>query len=148
MLKRAAIWLGGAALLAATLIDTLAVICRHIGWPITGSIEAMQAVVLVAGSLGLVIATWEDSHARVGLVVERLSAGARRVADWLSEVATLAFVVALLIGSIWLAADLWPGHEQSELLGVPWAVLRAIANISLGAVALLLVLRLAGSRKS
>ena len=148
MLKRAAIWIGGAALLAATLIDTLAVICRHIGWPITGSIEVMQAAVLVAGSLGLVIATWEDSHARVRLVVERLSENGRRVADWLSEVATLAFVLALLTGSVWLAADLWNGHEQSELLGVPWALLRAIANICLAAVALLLVLRLTGSRKS
>ena len=148
MLKRAAIWIGGGALLAATLIDTLAVICRHIGWPINGSIEAMQAVVLVAGSLGLVIATWEDSHARVGLLVERLSAGGRRVADWLSEVATLAFVLALLVGSVWLSADLWNGHEQSELLGVPWALLRVIANLSLAAVAVLLLLRIAGRRGS
>ena len=43
---KAAIWLGGIALLAATAIDTLAVIGRHLGIPVTGSIELMQAAVL------------------------------------------------------------------------------------------------------
>ena len=35
---------------------------------------------------------------------------------------------ALLAGSVWLAADLWDGYERSELLGVPWKLLRLIAN--------------------
>lgn len=136
------IWIGGLALLAATLVDTFAVIGRHIGLPLTGSIELMQAVVLVSGSIGLVVATWDLSHARVRIVVERLSPAARRVADVLSDLLTLAFVLALLAGSVWLSADLWNGHEQSELVGVPWLVLRLIANVCLFACAVLLAARL------
>lgn len=140
--KTVVIWIGGLALLAATLVDTLAVIGRHVGLPITGSIELMQAIVLVSGSVGLVIATWDNSHARVRIVVERLSAASRRVADVVSDLLTLAFVLALLAGSAWLSADLWHGYEQSELVGVPWSALRLIANVCLLACAVLLALRL------
>ena len=144
MVKTLAIWLGGLALLAATLTDTLAVICRHLGFPINGSIELMQAIVLVSGSIALIMATWEDTHARVHLLTERMGPALRRLADWLSDLTTLLFLIALLWGSLWLAADLWHGHEQSELLGVPWQALRVIANAGLVVTCLLLVLRLAG----
>ncbi len=140
-LTRIGIWAGGIALLAATAIDTVAVIGRHIGLPLTGSIELMQAAVLVSGVLGIVFATLDDAHARVKLVVERLPARWRGLADRASDALTLAFVLALLAGSLWLSADLWGGHEQSELIGVPWAGLRLVANIGLAAAALILLLR-------
>ena len=140
--KTLVIWIGGLALLAATLVDTFAVIGRHVGLPLHGSIELMQAIVLVSGSVGLVVATWDLSHARVRIVVERLSPAARRVADLFSDLLTLAFVLALLAGSVWIMADLWDGHEQSELIGVPWLALRLIANVCLLACAVLLTLRL------
>ncbi len=144
MSARILIIIGGLALLAATFVDTIAVILRHVGFPISGSIEAMQAVVLVSGAIGLVMSTWEDSHARVKLLVDRLPPARRGLADLLSNLLTLAFILALLTGSVWLAADLWGGHEQSELLGVPWAALRLIANVCLGMVVVLLMLRMAG----
>ncbi|QZH74263.1 MAG: TRAP transporter small permease subunit [Erythrobacter sp.] len=139
MLKNTVIWIGGLALLAATLVDTLAVIGRNVGLPVPGSIELMQAIVLVSAAIGIVIATWEDSHARVRLVVERLGAGGRRLADLASDLLSLLFVIALLAGSVWLAIDLWYGHEQSEIVGIPWAVLRIIANVCLAGCAALLV---------
>src|SRR5690606_16773026 len=69
---RLLVWAGGVALLFATVIDTIAVIGRHIGLPLAGSIELMQAAVLVSGAVGLLVATIEQSHARVHLLVERL----------------------------------------------------------------------------
>ena len=142
MVKRTMIWIGGAALLAATLTDFLAVICRHIGWPINGSIELMQGIVLLSGSLSLLMATWEDVHARVHLLTDRMAPALRRVADLLSDLSFLALLLALLGGSGWLAVELWGGHEQSELLGVPWRLLRLIANAALAGTAVLVVLRL------
>ena len=138
-MKTVVIWIGGAALLAATFTDTIAVIGRHVGMPLPGSIELMQAVVLVSSAIGMVIATWEDSHARVRLLVDRLGRASRAIADRLSDAMTFIFVLALLAGSFWLSADLWDGYEQSEVVGVPWSVLRLIANLCLAAIALILL---------
>ena len=123
--------IGGIALLAATAVDTLAVIGRYVGAPIQGSIELMQAVVLVSGIIALLVSTVENSHARVKLVVSRLSPRQRLLADRLSDLLTLLFMAALLAGSSWIAWDLRNAHEQSELLGIPWMALRLIAGLVL-----------------
>ncbi len=146
--QRVLVWIGGIALLAATFIDTIAVIGRHIGLPLTGSIELMQAMVLVSSGIGVIIATLESSHARVRLVVDRLGPRLRSVADRLSDALTLVVVLCLLAGSVWLAADLWHAHERSELLGVPWALLRLIANACLLATALILAVRIVRGTRS
>ena len=137
---------GGLALLVATAIDTVAVIGRNIGLPLTGSIELMQAAVLVSGGIGLVIATVEQSHARVRLLVDRLSPRWRVLADRGSDALTLLFFLALLAGSVWLSADLWNAHEQSEVTGVPWRLLRLIANACLLATSILLLFRIVRGR--
>lgn len=137
----ALIWVGGCALLGATLVDTVAVIGRNVGLPFTGSIEVMQALVLLSGGLGLVIATLHQTHAQVRLVVDRLNPVARNVADRLSDLMTFLFLLALLVGSGWLALDLWDGHEQSEWLQIPWAALRMIANACLLAAAGIVLVR-------
>lgn len=130
-LKRAIIWTGGIALLAATLIDTVAVIGRHVSLPLIGSIELMQAAVLVSGSIAILVATMEGTHARVKLVVDRLGPGKRRLADRFSDLLTLAFFAAILAGTGWLAWDLRKAHEVSELLGVPWSAMRLVAGLCL-----------------
>jgi TRAP-type transport system small permease protein len=131
-LRRLAVWIGGAALIAATTIDTLAVIGRNIGLPVLGSIELVQAAVLVSGIFGLIFATAGDDHARVRILTDR-HARAGALADVLGPLSMALFFAALLTGSVWLAADLWNGHERSELLGVSWRVLRLIANFGLAA---------------
>ena len=141
------VWIGGLALLAATAIDTLAVIGRHVGLPLTGSIELMQAVVLVSGAIGLVIATVEQSHARVRLLIQHLGGAMSGLADRLSDGLSLLFFLALLAGSGWIAFELWSGHEQSELVGVPWRVLRLIANLCLLAACAVLLRRVFASRQ-
>lgn len=125
------IWTGGAALLAAALTDTLAVIGRHVGLPLHGSIEIVQAAILLSGGLALFVATVEFSHARVRLLTDRLPAAfaqaMRRVA---AAMGALCFAL-VLCGSVWIAADLWNGHEVSELLGIPYRVLRIVGNACL-----------------
>ena len=146
---RLIIWTGGLALLAATAIDTFAVIGRHVGLPIPGSIEMMQAVVLVSGVIAMLVATIENAHARVKLVVDRLSPARRAVADRLSNLLTLLFFAALLAGSSWIAWDLRDAYEQSELLGIPWLALRVIAGLVLLATCVVLALRvIRGSGRS
>ena len=131
-LRTIAVWTGGTALLAATVIDTLAVIGRNLGFPILGSIELVQAAILVSGVFGLIFATAGDEHARVRILTDRIRGG-RVGANLVGPVSMALFFAALLAGSVWLAADLWDGHETSEVLGVPWRVLRLIANLGLAA---------------
>ena len=135
-LRRLAVWIGGGALIAATAIDTLAVIGRNVGLPVVGSIELVQAAVLVSGIFGLIFATAGDDHARVRLLTDRGDRG-RAFADIAGPSSMALFFAALLVGSLWLAADLWHGHERSELLGVSWRVLRLIANFGLAACILI-----------
>lgn len=146
VLRHALVWLGGAALVAATATDTLSVIGRQVGWPVHGAIEMIQAAVLISGGLSLVLATVAGNHARVHFVLDRLSEGTRAVAQRLCDLAVALFFTALLIGAVWIAADLWNGHEMSELIGVPWVALRAFANLCLAAVVGVTVVRFARRR--
>ena len=147
MIRTTMIVIGGCALLAATAIDTLAVIGRHIGLPVRGSIELMQAMVLVSGATSIVLATIAGSHARVKIIVDRLQGLPRSIADRASSLMTALFFLLLLCGSLWLAADLWASHEMSEVLGVPWRWMRLFANICLLA-GLLITLRQVMGRRS
>lgn len=126
---------GGAALLAAMSIDGLAVVGRHVGVPLLGSIEAVQAAVLVAGTASMLIATIAQRHARVNLLVDRLphrlASALRRAGFVLGAVVFLALAVA----SAWIAADLWDGFEESEWLHIPYAPLRVITILAAVGVA-------------
>lgn len=139
MLRRILIWISGSGLFVAVAVDTLAMIGRQIRVPLIGSIEIVEAAVLFAAAGALVIATLDQAHARVNLVLERLPATTRA---WLGRVHALCGMLlfaALLAGTLWIAADLWHGHEESELLHIPYRPLRIATAVSL---AMLLVLSL------
>lgn len=140
------VWCGGLALLAATALDTLGVLGRHVGLPLHGVIELIQPAILLAGSVALVWTTLCTAHAKVHLLVDRMSPQwAARLAR-LADLASALFFAALLAGSIWIARDMWPSHERSELVGVPWAALRLVANVGLAGVVLVLLVRLVRGR--
>jgi TRAP-type C4-dicarboxylate transport system permease small subunit len=137
---RMAIWLGGLALLAAAMIDTCAVAARNANMGFHGSIELIQAAVLIAGAIGLVVAVGSRTYARVHLLTERVSAGGK---IWMERVATLmvaTFFLCILGGSAWIAADLWGGQELSEVMGVPWRWMRLFANLCF-VIAILIAMR-------
>jgi len=142
MLRRALIWLAGGALLVAMLVDTLAMIGRQIELPLIGSIELVQAAVLVAGSGALIVATLDAAHARVNLLLDRLPEGPRRLLDRVHALAAALFFAALLAGSAWIAIDLWNGHEESELLRIPYRPLRIAVVLALVALLLLALSRI------
>ena len=138
---------GGGALLAAAAIDTMSVIGRHIGLPFLGSIELVQAAVLIAGSVSLVAATLAGSHAVVRLVIDRLPTKIRDAVGWASGVASGLLFLGLLAGSVWIMVDMWSGHEESELLRIPYMPLRLISCGSLAAVALIFLVRALGRNR-
>jgi TRAP-type C4-dicarboxylate transport system permease small subunit len=131
---RSLVAVGGFALLTAMMTDTLAVIGRHTGIPLIGSIEVVQAAVLVAGSAGLVLATLAKSHAAVRLVLDHVTSRARARLVCVNRLLGAVFFAALLAGSIWIAVDLWSSQEESELLKIPFRPLRLATVLALAAL--------------
>lgn len=138
-MMRAKQWLvvgAGGALLLAMVVDTLAMLGRALQVPLLGAIEIVQASVLVAASGALIVAALDEAHARVRLVLDRVPQEWRRWAERGHAFAALLFYAALFAGSVWIAADLWNGHEESELLRIPYRPLRVVVVLVLGVLLL------------
>jgi TRAP-type C4-dicarboxylate transport system permease small subunit len=126
ILRTVLVVVGGGALLGAMAIDGFAVVGRHVGLPLLGSIEAVQAAVLVAGCVALLVATQAGRHARVHLLVDRLPAQAATLLRRAGFLLGALLFAALAVASAWIAIELWPGHEESEWLHIRYAPLRAM----------------------
>jgi TRAP-type C4-dicarboxylate transport system permease small subunit len=135
-------YVGATALLAAMGIDTLAVIGRHIGVSLLGSIELVQAAMLLASSAALVAATLQRQHASVHLLIDRLPPRLRRAARVLGLLLSIVFFACGVAGSVWIATDMWGAHEASDLLKIPYAPLRIASVASLLTVCAALAIQL------
>lgn len=125
-LVRFATLLGSFGILAATLADGLGVAGRHTGIPFLGSIELVQAAVVLLAATSMFVVTVKGGHATVHMLTARLSA---QRADLLRRLGALLSGLAFLLiaaGSAWVAAELWSGFEQTELLHIPLRWLRLV----------------------
>lgn len=136
------VWIAGGALLCAAAVDTLAMMGRQLRMPFIGSIELVEAAVLVAAAGALVIATLDGMHARVNLIIDRLSPAWRARVEALHSLTAAVLHAALLAGTVIIAADLWSAHEESELLGIPYRPLRIVTAACLAFLLALAVRRL------
>jgi TRAP-type transport system small permease protein len=141
------LYIGGGALLFAMAVDVSAVVGRHLGVTLRGSIELVRAAILVASSCAVVLATQAGRHAKVHLLLQRLRQREQTIVRLLGNALGIVFFMLLAAGGTWIAGDLWHGHEESELLHIPYAPLRVIAiGAMLGAAAVLLIQRLGAKR--
>lgn len=125
-LGRAAFLVGSAGLLAATATDALAVLGRHTGVALLGSIELVQVAVVLVASAAMIGATVERAHASVHIFTERMAPPtAARLARGAALLGASLFVL-IALGSAIVAADLWNGHERTELLGIPLRPFRLV----------------------
>jgi TRAP-type transport system small permease protein len=139
-------YLGAAALLFAMCADAIAVLGRHIGLPLLGSIELVQAGMLVASSSAIVSASLAEKHAVVHLLIDRLSPDARETMRRIHAGLCVIFFLLLAAGSIWIAYDLRGSYEESEILKIPYAPLRMVSIAAVLAVALIYLRRIARKR--
>ena len=141
-------YLGAVALLFAMAVETIAVVGRHIGIPLWGSIELVQAGILVASSIAILSATMAKKHARVRILIDRV-AGSSRV--WLQRVQAFfcaLFFCALAVANIWIFLDLREGHEESEVLHIPYAPLRILCIVVVLGIAFIFARRMTKSGPS
>jgi TRAP-type C4-dicarboxylate transport system permease small subunit len=125
-LQRAVFSLGAFALAGAMTTDAIAVAGRHLGIALLGSIEVMQALIVLLATSAMLMTTLVDGHARVRIVLEKVSQPAVLRLERLSDMASAAAFLWLVLGSLWLASDLWNGAEVTEILNLPLRWLRVV----------------------
>ncbi|MFV3127034.1 TRAP transporter small permease [Niveispirillum sp. KHB5.9] len=140
LLTKLSFLLGAAGLLMAMSADAIAVLGRHVGFTVLGAIEVVQASVVLAASAAMVGATLSGAHARVHILIERLGPAWHKRFDQVSDLVSCLFFLFLAAGSAWVAAELWPGYEITEILGLP---LRWLRLVWIGSCILIAVLFLA-----
>jgi TRAP-type C4-dicarboxylate transport system permease small subunit len=121
---------------------------RQLHWPLLGAIEIVQAAVLFGSAGALLLATLDHSHARVHLLLDRLPPRWQRRLSRLHWLMSLLLFGGLLVGSAWLALDLWNGHEESELLHIAYRPLRIALVLTLLMLMLLSLRRMLQSRRA
>ena len=117
---------GSVGLLTAMATDALAVLGRHTGFAVIGSIEIFQTAIVVALSSAVLLVSLMNRHATVDLIVGRASDGTRAVLAQIGRAALALTFGLVAFGSAWVAADLWPTHEMTELLAIRLAPFRLI----------------------
>jgi TRAP-type C4-dicarboxylate transport system permease small subunit len=133
LLRRGEGWLfylGAGGLLFGMAVETIAVLGRHMGVPLSGSIELVQAAILMASSTAILSATLAQKHARVHILAERLKGSPRMWLHRIQAAFCALFFCALTVGSIWIFLDLRGGFEESEVLHIPYAPLRIVCILS------------------
>lgn len=141
LLSRVCFFIGAAGLLIAMAVDATAVVGRHVRVPLLGSIEIVQACIVMAASAAMVGATVARGHAAVHILLERVRPGTRRLLERFSDLLGAATAGLLLAGSLWIVADLWGGHEHTELLKMPLLPLRLFWCASAALMAVLFLVR-------
>lgn len=127
--------LGGIPLLAAMAVEFAGVILRNAGWPIPGSIELVEACVLLSSSVAIVLATLSRSHAKVRVLLNRARGASSRTLHIANAAGGAVFFFTLVVGGIWVIADLWGAAEHSETLKVPYMPLRIFSAVCMLATA-------------
>lgn len=129
--QRIIFMIGSAGLLLATAADSIAVLGRHTGFALLGSIEIVQAAIVFIAASSMVSVTLVRGHAAVHILTDRLQPVRREALGRLAMLLGTVAVLLLAIGSIMMLADLWHGYERSEILHIPlrWFRLLMIAAL-------------------
>lgn len=123
--------IGSLGLALAVLTDTIAVIGRHLNIALLGSIEIVQACIVLLSSGAIVAATKYGNHARVRILTDRLKpAHAMRLNYFTAFISTI-FSLFMAVGCAWIIWEVWTEHERSEILHIPLVWLRLLLLLAL-----------------
>ena len=129
-------YLGAGGLLLMMVVETVAVIGRHVGAPLMGALEIVQAAIVPAACASMLIATLRGAHAAVHMLTDRMPEAAQRLTLRVGSVLAGLCFTALAAGSAWLAAENWNSFEQTEVLHIPFRPLRVLITLAAAALAL------------
>ena len=123
-------YIGAAGLLSMMVIETAAVLGRHVGVPVTGALELAQASIVPAACAAMLVATLQGAHAAVHMLTDRMPRSLQRQVFRAGSILAGLCFAALCAGSAWLAVEYWNSFEQTEVLHIPFRPLRAVVTLS------------------
>jgi TRAP-type transport system small permease protein len=123
--------IGSLGLAAAVLTDTIAVIGRHLNIALLGSIEIVQACIVLLASGAIVAATKHGNHARVRILTDRLNPAHSTRLNYFTALISAIFSLFMAVGCAWIIWEVWTEYERSEILHIPLAWLRLLLFIAL-----------------
>ena len=129
-------YIGATGLLSMMVVETAAVLGRHIGVPVTGALEIAQATIVFAACAAMLVATLQGAHAAVHMLTDRMPQAMQRQVFRAGAVLAGLFFAALCAGSAWLSFEYWNSFEQTEVLHIPFRPLRAVVTLAAALVSL------------
>jgi TRAP-type C4-dicarboxylate transport system permease small subunit len=134
-------FVGATGLVGLMVIGCVAVIGRHVRWPLLGALELAQVAIVPAACASMIIAALANAHATVHLVTDRLPARLRRVTARVSALLAGLFFGGLAVATGWLAFDFWNSFEETDVLHIPFRPLRVLVAACAAALALIFLRR-------
>jgi len=149
LIRTVIFYIGASGLILVMLVETLAVIGRHIAWPFLGAIEIIQAAILVSACAAMVLATVSGVHATVHLLTDHLSGAWKSALQRLAALFSALFFIGLACGATCLANEFWNAQEETELLHISFRPLRVLTAVAVASVVFVFARQLVmRSRKS
>lgn len=143
-ISRAGAWLGGATLIAITLIVTYDVFARFLGHPTDWATEVAGYMVIAVAVLGAAETLRHNEHFAMHLVIDLLRPRTRRRVALLIWCLVTALVAGLCWGLLALVDNsLQYGLRSSTIVGAPLAVPQLVLLAGFVALLLALVARVA-----
>jgi TRAP-type C4-dicarboxylate transport system permease small subunit len=128
------LFIGSFGLAFAVLTDTIAVIGRHLNIALLGSIEIVQASIVLLASGAIVAATKHGNHARVRILTDRLNPALSARLNYFTALISTIYSLLMAVGCAWVIWEVWTEHERSEILHIPLAWLRLLLLVALVSV--------------
>lgn len=123
---RVVVGFGSVALIAQMLTVSISTLARHLNIALPGSIEIVQVIIAIIASTALLTATAFGVHAAVHLIIDRVGHHFATAINRLTCLLSGIFWSLLIIGGGWIILDVWRGHEETILLGIPLVPVRII----------------------
>ena len=139
--------IGSLGLALAVLTDTVAVIGRHLNIALLGSIEIVQACIVLLSSGAIVAATKYGNHARVRILTNRLNPDLSAKLQYFTAIISTVYSLLMVLGCAWIIWEVWAEHERSEILHIPLVWLRLLLLAALFSVSAYFLSSLFGKSK-
>lgn len=138
-------WVGVGALTAMMLLIVLNVLLRQFGMPIFGTLEFVEALMVVLFSCAVSYTAFVRGHISVSLLVSRLPARAQAIVDSVTH-----FIGILLFGVVsWrlavLGIDLWRTGTLSATMRWPCFQYAFLSSVGFAVLCLVLLIHLSKS---
>jgi TRAP-type C4-dicarboxylate transport system permease small subunit len=130
-------------LLAAVALNLANIIGRYaLNSPIASAEEVMLFLLVAVVFLGSSVVSWERKQIRMDVVLHVMPPAVRHYFEVISDVATIAISVALIVFAWPVITMLVEFDERSQAADIPLSVPQALIPIGLGLTAFLTAIRL------